>query len=548
MLPSLPLYGAQALREMEASAISAAGGDAMLLMQRAGQAAWREVLAHWPDVHRIGVLCGPGNNGGDGWLLAFHARQSGRAVRVIQVQGHAPRGELAARARQQYVEAGGVVETFDGGLPEVDLLVDALFGIGLDRAPDADVAAVIEQVNASGVPVLALDVPSGLDADSGHAPGMVVCATRTLEFIAPHPGNRTGAAVDSVGTLSLATLEVDGDSLAAAAPAAGWLLPHVLADAFPPRMRNAHKGRHGHVLCVGGDHGAGGAILMCAEAALRSGAGLSSVLTRSAHVPAVLARRPECMVHAVDDIDASGLGSLPVAESVAGAGGMDMPRSATAAPPAAGLAAARGAELPVAQARVFARADVIAVGPGLGTGEWGRALLAGAIAAGKPLVLDADALTLLAAGAVALPSPDAVLTPHPGEAARLLSTDIPGIERDRIASARALAEHFACVVVLKGAGSIVAGPGRVPLVIAAGNPGMAVGGMGDVLTGIIASLRGQGWPMFEAAALGALLHATAADHAAAAGERGLLPTDLFPALRTLVNPGKRPDAPATARP
>ncbi|HZF97528.1 MAG TPA: NAD(P)H-hydrate dehydratase, partial [Pseudoxanthomonas sp.] len=246
----------------------------------------------------------------------------------------------------------------------------------------------------------------------------------------------------------------------------------------------------GRVLCIGGDHGSGGAIVLCAEAALRGGAGLVSVATRAAHVPVVLARRPEAIVHAVES-----------AEDLR---------------------------------PMLAQAGAMAVGPGLGQGEWSQAMLQLALLAAKPLVLDADALNLIASNPRALH--DAVLTPHPGEAARLLGTDTADVQGNRLAAARALAQRHDSVVVLKGAGTLVAAPGRTPRVIDAGNPGMAVGGMGDVLTGVILALRVQGLDAFDAATAGALAHSLAADAAAGDGERGLLPSDLWPHLRRLCNP------------
>lgn len=268
--------------------------------------------------------------------------------------------------------------------------------------------------------------------------------------------------------------------------------PYALPAWLPPRPRDSHKGANGHVLCIGGDHGSGGAIVLCAQAALRAGAGLASVATRAMHVPALLARQPEAMAHAVESADAL--------------------------------------------APLFARADVIAIGPGLGRGEWGRAMLDAALAASKPLVLDADALNLLAPAPRALPA-DAILTPHPGEAARLLGTDVAAVQSDRNAAALALAQRHGAIVVLKGAGTIVAAPGRAPRIVAAGNPGMATGGMGDLLTGVIAALRAQGLDAFDAASCGALLHAHAGDLAAReGGMRGLLPSDLLPFLRRCANP------------
>lgn len=485
----IELFDAAALRAVEARA-AAASGDAFELMRRAGQAAWRTVLEHWPHASRIVVVCGPGNNGGDGFVFATHALRSGRAVQVVQLPGHEPRREPARQAFDGFVEAGGDVRPFEGRLPPGELVVDALFGIGLARALDAAAAALVDAINAQDAPVFALDVPSGIDADRGSAAGAAVRATRTLEFLGCKPGLRTGAALDHTGSLTLATLEC-GDAFNGVDPVAGLLLPPALARWLHARPRDTHKGRHGRVLCIGGDEGSGGAIMLCAQAALRCGAGLVDVVTRSAHVAAMLARLPEAMVRGIDD-----------AREADGRIGM---------------------------------ADVIALGPGLGQGDWGRTLLASAVAAGVPLVLDADALNLIAQQPVALP-PDSILTPHPGEAARLLDTTISEVQRDRYASAAALARRHACTVVLKGAGSVVAGTGHRARVIGAGNPGMAVGGMGDVLTGVIAALRAQGLDAPSAAACGALLHAAAGDAAAMDGERGLLPSDLMSHLRRLANP------------
>lgn len=491
MSGSFPLYDNAALRQAEARAASRFGGD-FVLMQRAGMAAWRCTLAHWPQALRIAVACGPGNNGGDGYVLARRAREAGRRVRVLRLPGQAPRTEIAIRAEREYCGAGGEVKEFDGSFDDVDLVVDALFGIGLARAPDAEAEALVAAINHASVPVLSLDVPSGVDADTGNVPGAAVRATRTLQFLGAHAGLATGAALDHAGARELAALEVGDDVLAADAAVAEALCIGDLEHFLRPRCRNSHKGESGRVLCIGGDHGTGGAVMLCAEAALRSGAGLVEVATRAVHVPALLARRPEAMAHAVDaasDLD--------------------------------GLAEA---------------ADVVAIGPGLGQAAWGNEMFCALIDSGKSLVVDADALNLLAAGPRKLQA-DAVLTPHPGEAARLLSTTTRKVQADRRAAALALCERYGCTTVLKGAGTVVAAPGRLPCIIDAGNPGMAVGGMGDVLTGVIAALRAQGLDAFDAARCGALLHGAAGDVAARdGGERGLLPSDLFPPLRRLANP------------
>ncbi len=485
---SVALYDNAALRDLERRAAQASGDD-FELMRRAGEAAWRHLLRHWPQALRIVVACGPGNNGGDGHVLATHALQAGREVSVLRLG--APATDPARRACAGYEAAGGRVLAFEGGWPAADLVVDAVFGIGLSRAPDGAAAALLAAMDAAGCPVLALDVPSGVDADRGCVPGIAVHATRTLQFMGAHRGLATGAALDHAGECELSTLDIDPAWLAQVPVAARLLRPAALATFLPPRARDSHKGDNGHVLCIGGDHGGGGAIVLCAQAALRSGAGLVSVATRSGHVAALLARQPEAMVHAADS---------------------------------------SGALQPLLQ-----RANAIAIGPGLGRSDWGRALFDAALACGKPMLLDADALNLLAESPRALPA-DTILTPHPGEAARLLGCDAAQVQRDRYAAAAALAARHACVVVLKGAGTIVAAPGSIPYTIAGGNPGMAVGGMGDLLSGVIAALRAQGLDAFDAAACGVLLHAAAGDAAARDGMRGMLPSDLLPHLRRCANP------------
>jgi NAD(P)H-hydrate epimerase len=487
------LYRTDAIRAMERVAMERNGLSEDQLMARAGEAAWRVLLQRWPEAHRIGVACGPGNNGGDGYVLAQLARESGRDVHVAALPQTGSRDGAGARAAAAYALSGGVATTFaqHDVLPEADVWVDALFGIGLHRALDGVAADFAAALNRQPGPVLALDVPSGIDADRGDIPGVCVNAKVTLSFIAGKCGLYTEAGRAAAGEVIVDRLGLDDVLFETIEPAALLARPGHLSHWLQPRPRNAHKGDFGHVLCVGGDHGFGGAIALCAQSALRCGAGLVSVATRALHVAALIAARPEAMAHAVEE-------------------------SAEFAP-------------------LLQRASVIALGPGLGQGDWGRALHAAVLTSGKPLVIDADALNLLAQHPHALH--DAVLTPHPGEAARLLDASTASIQCDRYASAQKLADRYAAAIVLKGAGSVVAAPGEIPVVIDAGNPGMATGGMGDVLTGTIAALRAQGLSAFDAAVCGALLHAAAGDAAAHdGGERGLLPSDLFVHLRRLANP------------
>ncbi|HEX7326069.1 MAG TPA: NAD(P)H-hydrate dehydratase [Rhodanobacteraceae bacterium] len=481
--PQLALFTTAQARALDAAAI-AGGIPGITLMERAAAAALAVLRQRWPGAHSVCAVCGPGNNGGDGFLLATLTRAAGLQAQVIATNGHSA-GD-AKLARERCGREGGSVLDAASVLPEADVYVDALFGSGLNRAPTGDAARLIEALNAQGRPVLALDVPSGLDSDTGAAFAPCVRAAATACFVGWKRGLFTGHGPDLCGARTLATLDIPPDVLGAEAADATLLAPRAL----PPRARDSHKGRFGHVLAVGGDLGAGGAVRMCAEAAARVGAGLVSVATREANVGAILAARPELMPH-----------------------GVHVPRNLEP---------------------VLERASVLAVGPGLGRSEWGQGLWRAALAAGKPTVLDADGLNLLAAEPRSMPA-GSVLTPHPGEAARLLACPVAAVEADRFGAVRALAQKHAAVAVLKGSGSLIAAPDGRVAVCPWGNPGMATGGMGDVLTGVIAGLLAQGVAAWDAACLGVALHARAGDLAARAGERGLLATDLFVYLRALVN-------------
>ena len=284
MQQAVALFDTHTLRAMEAAAIATAGEG--VLMQRAGEAAWRHLLDTWPDAQRILVVCGPGNNGGDGYALATHAITSGRHVDLIRMS--APRTTDATAACDAFLAAGGHCQVFDDSLPAAEVLVDALFGIGLDRAPDAASSHLIDAINAHAAAVLALDVPSGVDSDSGHVPGVAVRADATVQFMAAHRGLATGAALDHCGDKVVARIGVASDGYA---PSALALQRDGLQLWLQPRRPDSHKGTYGHVLCIGGDVGHGGAIILCSEAVLRTGAGLVSVATRPSHVSPALARR-----------------------------------------------------------------------------------------------------------------------------------------------------------------------------------------------------------------------------------------------------------------
>ena len=480
------LYTVEQVRALDRRAIDELGVSGFELMNRAATAAFACLCRQWPHARRIVVFCGPGNNGGDGYLLASIAYGSGVSTEVVELSD-AARGD-AALARETWLRNQGVTHPWqqDAPLPQADVYVDALYGTGLNRAPEAAATALIERINASGIPVLALDVPSGLNADTGYCPGAAIRAQATVSFIAAKRGTYTGQAATCTGVLQLDTLRLPDNLWHGIAPDA------TLLDAMHlgPRARDAHKGDAGHVLAIGGDQGTAGAIRLCGEAALRCGAGLVSVATRGDNLTALNGARPELMAHGVHG--------------------------------------------PQELETMLARASVLAVGPGLGQGAWGHALWLTALDNGKPLVLDADGLNLLAREPRRFNTP-AVLTPHPGEAGRLLGKSTADVQEDRFAAARELAQRYGAVTVLKGSGSLIANPdGRLD-VCTWGNPGMASGGMGDLLTGVIAALMAQGCSAWDAARIGVGLHARAGDVAARKGERGLLASDLLDPLRALGN-------------
>ncbi len=484
---SQALYTAAQVRELDRHAI-AQGIPAEELMRRAGAAAWQTLASHWPAARHIVVFAGAGNNAGDGYVLAKEALEAKRRVTVVNVGDTAKLSGAAATARAKYLAVGVQERRFSGVLPDdADVIVDALLGTGLDRSLRDQWAEAVRLINTGGKPVLALDVPSGLNSDTGAVMGIAVQATVTVTFIGMKAGMVTGEGPACVGDIVLAALDIFPQAYTDIIPAARCI--GEAETRLPRRARSAHKGRFGHVLVIGGDHGMGGAVRLTAEAALRSGAGLVTVATRPAHVASLLAGLPEAMVH-----------GLETAAEV----------------------------LPL-----ITQATVIAIGPGLGQDDWGRMLLARALDTPLPLVADADALNLLAAHPIV--RGQWVLTPHPGEAGRLLKQTTDTIQEDRYRAAVQLVEQFHAVVVLKGAGSIVAAADETPAVCTYGNPGMAAPGMGDVLTGVIAALIAQGFALPEAARIGVALHALAGDRAAQSGERGLMARDLIGALRQVMN-------------
>ncbi len=495
---SLPysVWPAQALAALERNAADQLGITLYELMQRAGQAAYEHIRAHWPDAQHWLILCGHGNNGGDGYVVARLAQAAGKQVTLLACESEKPLPEEAQTARDAWLEAGGEIHAADTAWPEqVDIIVDALLGTGSNRAPVAPYSTLIQQANAHAAPVLSVDMPSGLSAANGSAAGDVMAATHTLSVVALKPGQITGKARDFVGALHYADLGLSACLASESAPMARYdatFLSHWLK----PRRPTSHKGDQGRLLVVGGDTGTAGAIRMTSEAALRTGSGLVRVLTHKDNIAPVLTARPEIMVDELTDERLT---------------------------------------------EALEWADVIAIGPGLGQREWGKKALKSVAGSEKPMLWDADALNLLAISAEK--RQNRIITPHPGEAARLLGIKTSEIESDRLHAAQALAKRYGGVVVLKGAGTIIASEAGEMAFADVGNAGMASGGMGDVLSGIIASLMGQKLALFDAACAGCVAHGAAADAVAAQrGTRGMLATDLFDLLWQFVNPEMNQEA------
>ena len=485
------LYTAEQTRAIDRDAIEHQGIPGLELMSRAAEAVCRLIQKEFPEIDRIVVYAGVGNNAGDGYLVACRMKDLGKSVRIVQLApGESLKGDAGA-AYGEAVRAGISMRPFVEAAPiDEDLVVDALLGTGLSRPVEGDWAEAVDRINQSNAGTVSVDIPSGLDADTGVADPHTVKADHTVTFIARKRGLYTADGPDCTGWVTYDDLEVESKD-SSSVTLCDWA---EVRRGLPRRRRSSHKNEYGHVLVIGGHVGYQGAAELCGIAALRCGSGLVSL----AQPPDALKTRspmPELMCHGVVDRRA--------VRELAG------------------------------------RASVIAVGPGLGQDSWAQDMLGEVLEISCPRVVDADALRLLAADPRKNPSGDWVLTPHPGEAAALLDTTTAEIQKDRFSAAERIQETYGGVVVLKGYGTLVADADGGIGVCAEGNPGMATAGMGDVLTGVIASLIGQGLGINHAALAGVCLHAAAGDHAREQGMYGMMASDLLPHLRALSDP---PDA------
>jgi hydroxyethylthiazole kinase-like uncharacterized protein yjeF len=505
------LYTAQSVREMDRYALDDKGIDGFELMNKAARFSFHALVKEWPNTENLMVLCGSGNNAGDGYIVAALAKKRGWHVHILFASAPEKLKGDALSAYQLCLDAEVDCKAFSKAKfnslckKENTIIVDALLGTGLKSDVLDLYAEIIKEANGQTCPILAIDIPSGLSANTGQALGVAIRADLTATFIGLKIGLFTGSGRNYSGKIIFSDLDLESEMFAHISPVAQRLDLELLLTHLAPRPRDAHKGNCGHAMIIGGDLGYGGAIILAASATARMGAGLTTVITQEVHRTALLSSIPEVMIQTSQNMQ-------------------NIEKSLT-------------------------KADVIVIGPGLGKSAWSEKMLLAALNSQKPLVIDADALNLLSEKFPCLVDLEAfkqakhVLTPHPGEAAHLLSSNenkfnATSIQTDRVLALKELHQKWGNNILLKGSGSLICSDSGEVSLCPYGNPGMASGGMGDVLSGLIAGLIAQGISPAYSLQLAVCLHAQAADLASFEfGERGLLASDLIPIARQLLNHG-----------
>lgn len=486
MLRSDLCYSVADIRALENYAMRDLAIPGIQLMARAGRAAFEFIAESVASPVALYVFCGGGNNGGDGFVVAGLAADAGWPVTLIDLS--AP-SKLSAESRQARDFALQRVERVVGEIPDIDqgLIVDALLGIGFSGSLRGVALDACRAINQSSLPVISLDTPSGVNADTGSCDPDAVQATTTITFIALKRGLLTGPAENHIGRLILDDLGLEGIEIAGLA-AHRILGPDSLRPVFPPRFASAHKGAYGHLLVVGGNDGMSGAAILATEAALTLGVGKVSVATRQASLAPLLCRVPEAMARPVDHFN----DLKPLLD----------------------------------------QCTAIVIGPGLGKDAWAEQMMLAALSEDIPTLVDADALNLIATGR-AKPTHDRVcFTPHPGEAAQLLQSTTAQVQQNRFEALQQLENSHRGQWLLKGNGTLLSGSAEQPASLNRnGNPGMASGGMGDVLSGLIGAILAQGYSLRESTAAATYIHGAAADLAATCvGEISLRASDLITSI------------------
>ena len=482
-------YSAELVKKNEGQIAKQKGLSLYQLMESAGLAAFELFKQQWPKAKTILIVCGRGNNAGDGFILARLAKSSGLTVHVHALANPDEYQGDALTACEKYLAAEGKLEHLNNiALSNIDVIIDALLGTGIKGALKENYCNIIEYVNGLNKPVLSIDLPSGLNANTGQVSDVCIKASISVCFIAVKQGMLTGVAKNYCGDIYLAGLGIS-DEFSKQIPSTIYLNHSNYLPKLMQRKAASHKGDSGFVLVIAGNKGMPGAARLCSEAALRSGAGLLALACHPENKSIIVTSRPEIMLADIDNQVTS-------------------------------------------EQEKIAKAKVIVIGPGLGVDEWAQRHFDFALQQQKPLIVDADGLNLLAKQPRF--NNDWILTPHPAEAARLLGISVFEVENDRFSAVQKIALKYGGITVLKGAGTLIS-DGKKVVINLSGNPGMASGGMGDVLSGILAALSLQLDNLFYATCHGVDIHSRAADLAAQDGEKGLLASDLFPYIRQLVN-------------
>ena len=486
----IPLYNKESSKAIEEIASKEFEFSPIALIRRAAERALITLLDKWPKTKSIAIFCGRGNNGSDGLVLALFAKKIGLSVSVYLVDSDVSKGPEAQMCKEECVKNGLSLQELNKFEGHCDLVVDAIFGMGLNRPIEGVYSQAVSIINDSQKLVFSLDVPSGVDCSSGSIHGEAVRANFTLCFFGLKQGLFTGLGKANAGEVGLDTLGLE-DTLKHRVDATARAISYShLKGIFTPRDIASHKGNFGHLLILGGAPGYSGAALLCSSAAIRAGVGLASLGTHPAHSPFLTSGWPEIMCHGVSRVS----DLIPL----------------------------------------FKKSSALAIGPGLSTKPWAAQIFETVEELGLPSVYDADALNLLAV----TPSyrKSRVLTPHSGEAARLLDLKVDEVEADRFSAVSKISEKFGGTSLLKGPGTIIKRENEAPYVLLDGNPGLATGGMGDVLTGIIGSFLAQGFTLEESAVIGAAVHSRAGDLVAEKyGEVGIRPSELLDEIRSLIN-------------
>ena len=495
------VYKVNQLQRYEADAAQAVGLTLGQLMQKAGAAVFSQIRQHFPTARNFLIVCGKGNNGGDGYVVAKLAHQAGITVKVLvngareTIKGEAKQALTLLEAFPIDIDFYQQVNAMSAEVKAstADVIVDCLFGIGFNGVLSSELQHLISELNQQLATRVSVDLPSGLNADLGTVSSVAVQAELTVTLIAYKQGLLTGQAANYVGNVQLETLGVN-HALAQLTPTQCFRQNSANLPKLAPRSPSSHKGNIGMLLAVGGYHAYTGAICLASEAALRSGAALVSVCCHEKSRATLLARQPELMV---------------VANSAA----------------------------TLSEAANLSKVKAILLGPGLGKSTCSKELFNFVITLPQSKIVDADALSLLAEKPIK--NNHWILTPHPGEAAALLACSVADVEADRFAAVRKISQQYGGICVLKGAGTLVSN-GDIVWLNTSGNPGMASGGMGDVLSGIIGALSLQMADLFSAARLGVYIHGRAADIIAKKyGQVGILASDLYGEIQRLINTQSR---------